>query len=172
MRRPRSRARAVGGEPPQWRQVLEVAVWWGVLFCLWLLFASGAAPAEVGAGVVGAGIAAAIAVLAFRAMRVHFVPRPAWALALRRLPLQLVRDTWLVCSTLPRAVAGRPQRGGYTTIAASTGGGSPMAETRRALLTNLLSLPPNTIVVSFGEDGKEMLVHQLVRRAEEVPELR
>ena len=160
MRRPRPRA------------VLEVAVWWGVLLCLWLLFASGAAPAEVGAGVVGAGIAAAIAVLAFRAMRVHFVPRPAWAPALRRLPLQLVRDTWLVCSTLPRAVAGRPQRGGYTTIAAPTGGGGPMPETRRALLTNLLSLPPNTIVVSFDEDGKKMLVHQLVSRAEEAPELR
>lgn len=152
--------------------VLEVAVWWAVLFCLWLLFASGAAPAEVGAGVVGAGMAAAIAVLAFRSMNVHFVPRPAWALALRRLPLQLVLDTLLVFSVLPRAVAGRPRSGAYTTIAAPTGGGGHVAETRRALLTNLLTLPPNTIVVSFDEAGNEMLVHQLVSRAEEVPELR
>ena len=147
-------------------------MWWGVLLCLWLLFASGAALAEVGAGVVGAGIATGVAVLAFRAMRVHFVPRPAWALALRRLPLQLVRDTLLVCSTLPRAVAGRPRRGAYRTVAATTGGGGHLPEARRALLTNLVSVPPNTIVVSFDEGGNKMLVHQLVRRAEEAPKLR
>lgn len=158
--------------PPRPRAVLEAAVWWGVLLCLWLLFASGATPAEVGAGAVGAGIATAVTVLAFRALRVRFAPQPAWALALGRLPLQLVRDTALVCATLPRAVAGRPPRGSYRTVAANTGGGGHLGEARRALLTNLLSLPPNTIVVSFDEDRNAMLVHQLVRRAEEVPELR
>ena len=158
--------------PPRPRAVLEVAVCWCVQLSLWLLFVSGATLPEVAAGVVGSGIATAIAVLAFRVMRVHFVPRPAWGLALRRVPLQLAVDTLLVCSTLPRAVVGRPRRGRYMTLPAATGDGEHVAETRRALLTTLLSLPPNTIVVGFDDDGNQMLVHQLVDRHPEVPALR
>jgi multisubunit Na+/H+ antiporter MnhE subunit len=157
---------------PRARAILEVAVWWGVLLSLWLLFVSGATLPEVAAGAVGAGITTAIAVLAFRVMRVHFAPRPAWTLALRRLPLQVVRDTVLVCATLPGALAGRPPQGRFLTVAAATQGGGHLAETRRALLTNVVSLPPNTIAVGFDEDGNEMLVHQLVDRPIELPALR
>jgi hypothetical protein len=122
--------------------------------------------------VVGAGIATAVAVLAFRVMRVHFVPRPAWALALRRLPLQIAVDTAVVLGTVPRALAGRPLRGRYATLPVASGGGDERGGTRRALLTNLLSLPPNAIVVGFDEEGNRALVHQLAARLVEVPELR
>ena len=136
--------------------------WYVPLVLLWLAFVDTFAREEVIAGLVAAAIAATAAELVRSQDLVRFRMDPHWLRGLSRLPWQVLRDTWLLTVALWRHCTGRPVRGVFRVVPFPTEADDARAAARRALVTALVSVAPNTVVVGVEGAEGEMLVHQLV----------
>jgi multisubunit Na+/H+ antiporter MnhE subunit len=136
--------------------------WYVPLVLLWLAFVDTFAREEVIAGLVAAAIAATAADLVRSQDLVRFRMDPHWLRGLSRLPWQVLRDTWLLTVALWRHCTGRPVRGVFRVVPFPTEADDARAAARRALVTALCSVAPNTVVVGVEGAEGEMLVHQLV----------
>jgi multisubunit Na+/H+ antiporter MnhE subunit len=136
--------------------------WYLPLVVLWLAFVDTFAVAEVALGLVAAAVAATAAELVRTQGLVRFRLDPRWLRDLTHLPWQVVRDTWLLAAALWGHVNGRPVRGVFRVVPFPGEADDARSAARRALVTGLVSVTPNTMVV--GVEGSEgvMLVHQLV----------
>jgi multisubunit Na+/H+ antiporter MnhE subunit len=151
---------------------LRFAAWWATSFLLWLLFTSSLDPQELVAGVVASSIAAFAASIVQSREVFGFRPQLRWLLRARILPRQVVADCWLLTVALwKRVVLSKESRGGFKTFPFEHVGGDPESAARRALVTAAISLTPNSYVVAFDRDKKELIVHQLVSRSESVDEV-
>ena len=131
---------------------------------LWLAFVDTLAWEweEVAAGLVAAAIAATAAELVRSQDLVRFHLDPRWLRGLAPLPWQVLRDTWLLTVALWRHLTGHPARGRFRVVPFPSEADDASSAGRRALVTALVSVAPNTVVVGVeGQEG-EMLVHQLV----------
>lgn len=139
--------------------------WWAISFGLWVLLVFKTEGAELVAG----GIAAIFSATAAEVVRAKgyapFSPDPRWALALLRVP----RDILVDCFRLFRALAVAAWRresieGSYRTVHfPDCAGGDPREAARRVVAKWLGCVGPNTIVVGFDEPRDTALLHQLVR---------
>ena len=136
--------------------------WYVPLVLLWLAFVDTFAREEVIAGLVAAAIAATAADLVRSQDLVRFRMDPHWLRGLSRLPWQVLRDTWLLTVALWRHCTGRPVRGVFRVVPFPTEADDARSAARRALVTGLCSVAPNTVVVGVEGAEGEMLVHQLV----------
>jgi multisubunit Na+/H+ antiporter MnhE subunit len=139
--------------------------WYVALVVLWLAFVDTLAIQEVIAGLVAAAIAATAAELAWSQDLVRFRLDPRWLRGLPGLPWQVLRDTWLLTVALWRHCTGSPVRGVFRVVPFPSDADGARSAARRALVTVLASVAPNTVVVGVeGAEGAEveMLVHQLV----------
>ena len=136
--------------------------WYVPLVLLWLAFVDTFAREEVIAGLVAAAIAATAADLVRSQDLVRFRMDPHWLRGLSRLPWQVVRDTWLLTVALWRHCTGRPVRGVFRVVPFPTEADDARSAARRALVTALCSVAPNTVVVGVEGAEGEMLVHQLI----------
>ena len=74
----------------------------------------------------------------------------------------MLRDSWLLAEALWGQLRGRPVRGVFRVVPFPAEQDDARSAARRALVTSIVSLAPNTYVVGIeGEEGV-MLVHQLV----------
>jgi multisubunit Na+/H+ antiporter MnhE subunit len=136
--------------------------WYLPMVVLWLAFVDTLAWQEVAAGVVAAAIAATAAELVRSQGLVRFHLDPRWLRDLPRLPWQVVRDTWLLAAALWRHGTGRPVTGGFRVVPFPSEADDDRSAARRALVTALCSVAPNTVVVGVEGAEGELLVHQLV----------
>jgi multisubunit Na+/H+ antiporter MnhE subunit len=144
-------------------------LWYVPLVGLWLLFVDTFALEEVLAGLVAAAVAATAADVVRAQDRVRFRMDPGWLRDLGRLPGQVLRDTWLVAVALWRHLRGQPVEGSFRALAFPREPDDASSAARRALVTSLVSLTPNTYVVGVEGDEGAMLVHQLVPEPGPVP---
>jgi multisubunit Na+/H+ antiporter MnhE subunit len=136
--------------------------WYVPLVVLWLAFVDTFAAAEVVVGLVAAAIAATAAELVRSQGLVRFRLDPRWLRGLSQLPGQTLRDCWLLTVALWRHCTGHPARGVFRVVPFPSEADDARSAARRALVTALVSVAPNTVVVGVEGSGGEMLVHQLV----------
>jgi hypothetical protein len=141
--------------------------WYIPLVVLYLAFASTVEPHELLLGLVAAAVGATAQELVNAQDLVRFRLKPSWLVDLRRLPGEVLADSWLLAVVLWRRVArGQATTGGFRTVPFPVvQEDEAVTNARRALVTMALSVAPNIYVVGIeGEDGV-MLVHELVPRA-------
>ena len=136
--------------------------WYVPLVVLWLAFVDTFARQEVIAGLVAAAVAATAAELVRSQELFRFRLDPRWLRGLPGLPWQVLRDTWLLTVALWRHCTGHPVRGVFRVVPFPSEADDNRSAARRALVTVLASVAPNTVVVGVGGDEGELLVHQLV----------
>ncbi len=136
--------------------------WYVSLVVLWLAFVDTFARQEVIAGLVAAAVAATAAELVRSQELVRFRLDPRWLRGLPGLPWQVLRDTWLLTVALWRHCTGHPVRGVFRVVPFPSEADDNRSAARRALVTVLVSVAPNTVVVGVEGDEGELLVHQLV----------
>jgi multisubunit Na+/H+ antiporter MnhE subunit len=144
------------------RRVTFWFAWYVPLVVLWLAFVDTLAAAEVVLGLVAAAVAATAAEVVRDQELVRFRLEPRWLRGLGRLPWQVLRDSWLLAEALWGQLRGRPVRGVFRVVPFPVEQDDARSAARRALVTGVVSLAPNTYVVGIeGEEGV-VLVHQLV----------
>ena len=136
--------------------------WYLPLVLLWLAFVDTFARQEVIAGLVAAAVAATAAELVRSQELVRFRLDPRWLRGLPGLPWQVLRDTWLLTVALWRHCTGHPVRGVFRVVPFPSEADDNRSAARRALVTVLVSVAPNTVVVGVEGDEGELLVHELV----------
>jgi multisubunit Na+/H+ antiporter MnhE subunit len=139
--------------------------WYVPLFALWLLLVDSFAIEEVLLGLLAAAIAATAADVVRAQDLVRFHMRPRWLAGVWTLPWQVVVDSGVLAAALWRQLS-RPGsvRGGFRVLPFPREADDAVAAARRALVTSVVSIAPNTYVVGIEGDEGVMLIHQLVRR--------
>jgi multisubunit Na+/H+ antiporter MnhE subunit len=136
--------------------------WYVPLVGLWLLFVDTFALEEVVLGLVAAALAATAADLVRVQDRVPFRLDPGWLAGLAQVPGQVVRDSGLLALVLWRRLRGQQVRGSFSALPFPVDADEGRSAARRALVTAVVSLAPNTYVVGIEGDEGRMLVHHLV----------
>jgi multisubunit Na+/H+ antiporter MnhE subunit len=137
-------------------------LWYVPLVVLWLLFVDTFALQELILGLLAAAVAATAADLVRAQDLVRFRMDPSWLRDLWQVPGQVLGDSWLLATVLWRHLRGRPVAGVFRALPFPQERDDAVSAARRALVTSVVSLTPNTYVVGIeGSDGL-MLVHQLV----------
>ena len=136
--------------------------WYLPLVLLWLAFVDSFAAAEVVVGLVAAAVAATAAELVRSQDLVRFRLDLHWLRDVRQLPWQVLVDCWLLAVALWRHCTGHPVRGVFRVVPFPGEADDARSAGRRALVTALVSMSPNTVVVGVEGGEGELLVHQLV----------
>jgi multisubunit Na+/H+ antiporter MnhE subunit len=144
------------------RSVRFWIAWYVPLVGLWLAFVDTLARAEVALGLVAAAVAATAAELVRAQELVRFRLEPRWLRGLALLPWQVLRDTWLLAFALWRHLGGQPVRGVFRAVPFPSERDDARSAARRALVTGIVSLAPNSLVVGVEGDEGVLLLHQLV----------
>lgn len=143
------------------RHALEVLLWWGLAYGVWLISLSAISTPEYIVGALCAlpcGVAAAGARWAVEG---SWTLRPGWLLPLTTVPLAVVCDAAQVLA----APWHRGQPGGdFHTGMTAAKGSSPVGKSRQAIAVALVSLTPGSYVLDVDPESGEMLVHSLARR--------
>jgi multisubunit Na+/H+ antiporter MnhE subunit len=144
-------------------------LWYVPLFGLWILFVDTLAAEELILGAIAAAVAATAADIVRAQDLVRFRMRARWLLGLAGLPKQTVTDSWLLAVALWRQLR-RPGsvRGLFRVLPFPVEADDATSAARRALVTGVLSIAPNSYVVGVERDEGCMLIHQLVRDTGEV----
>jgi multisubunit Na+/H+ antiporter MnhE subunit len=143
--------------------------WYLPLFGLWILFVDTLAAEELILGAISAAAAATAADVVRAQDLVRFRMRARWLLGFAGLPKRTVTDSWLLAVALWRQLR-RPGsvHGLFRVLPFPVEGDDATAAARRALVTGVVSIAPNTYVVGVERNEGCMLVHQLVRDSREV----
>lgn len=138
--------------------------WYFPLLALWLLFVDSLAIEEVVLGAIAAALAATAADFVRAQDLVRFRLRARWLTGLWTLPWQIVVDSGLLAVALWRQLRSPGSvHGVFRVLPFPREGDDAVATARRALVTSVASIAPNTYVVGIeGEEGA-ILIHQLVR---------
>jgi multisubunit Na+/H+ antiporter MnhE subunit len=139
--------------------------WYVPLFGLWIMLVDTFAAEELLLGAVAAAAAATAADVVRAQDLVRFRLRTRWLRGVWRIAWQLVPDSWMLAVALWRQLR-RPGsvRGCFRVLEFPREGDDAAAAARRALVTSVVSITPNTYVVGIeGEEGT-ILIHQLVPR--------
>jgi multisubunit Na+/H+ antiporter MnhE subunit len=141
-------------------------VWYVSLFGLWILLVDTFAAEELLLGAIAAAVAATAANIVRAQDLVRFRLRPRWLRGVWRILWQVGTESGMLVVALWRQLR-RPGsvRGRFRVLEFPREGDDAAAAARRALVTSVVSITPNTYVVGIeGEEGT-ILIHQLVPRA-------
>lgn len=149
-------------------RLLTFAVWWAILFGVWLVLVDSLAHPEVAGGAIAAFPAAFITYGVVTTKDGRFRVHPRWLLALRSVPGAVLRDSALLVPILWRRVSrGELPPSSFLAVGTAMAGDEPEAATQRALSIFGTSLAPNTFVIGIDQERGVALVHQLVPRSPE-----
>jgi multisubunit Na+/H+ antiporter MnhE subunit len=137
-------------------------LWYVPLVVLWLLFVDTFAVQELVLGLAAAAVAATAADLVRAQDLVRFRMHRSWLRDLGQVPGQVLRDSGLLAAALWGHLRGRPCAGAFRALPFPAEPDDAVSAARRALVTSVVSLTPNTYVVGIEGDDGMMLVHQLV----------
>ncbi len=141
------------------RRALFWAAQFALLLFFWFLYTASFQFWEVLVG-VGAAALAATGSEAVRALSfARFFPYRRWILMAWRLPVAVLRGTWVVAKTFfGRTLRGLPA-GRLCTVRFDPGGDDAPSATRRALAVMFTTFSPDSIVVFIDRRAGLMLVH-------------
>ena len=146
---------------------------WIGFFSLWLLFTWSFSLDEVATGALAAGLATAGFWTAQSAGIARLRARMRPLRTLSWLAVRVPGDTVIVLAALGRRLLGRGRlEGGFRAVSFAVGGEGPEDAARRAAATEVISLTPNTYVVSADRKEESLLLHQLVVRRAPVSDRR
>lgn len=149
-------------------RLLTFAVWWAILFGVWLVLVDSLAKPEVAGGAIAAVPAAALTYAVVASQRDRFRVRPRWFLALKPVPLAILRDSALLVPVLWRRITrGEFPASTFTSVQTPMRGDDPEAAAQRALSILGTSLAPNTFILGIDTERGVALVHQLVPQSPE-----
>lgn len=147
---------------PGRRVVIAWLITWAASMVLWLWLT---ATKNVSEAIAGAG-AATIAATVFEVVREkeapRFRPRLGWLKRAPLVPVLVLRDTVVVFVELTRQLrGGRRGRGCLHVLSLPEAHDEAEASAFHLLATVGISVTPNTYVIGFDHERREVLVHQL-----------
>ncbi|MDX6513172.1 MAG: hypothetical protein QOE36_2676 [Gaiellaceae bacterium] len=153
------------------RRALSFLAWWAVLFLLWLLYVGTLDSQEVIAGAALSAVAATGAEVVRSLGLLQFRVRRRWLVRAWRPLVHVVPEFLLLLAALWRAVArGERAPGRFTVLEFPAGGARAEDAGRRAFVTTIGSLAPNSYVVDVDPETGLLLEHVLVpRRTSKLP---
>lgn len=129
---------------------------------LWLLFAGELAAAEIMAALV-AGFVTATGGKVLRKRTGHRQGGlKLWVRFFPRLFVQAIKDSWVVSMALCRQLAGKQSQGRFRRLSYQKVTDEPEDIKMRVVATVGTTLQPNSYVLGFNKERKEVLIHQLV----------
>jgi hypothetical protein len=138
------------------------ALWWLVLFWLWMLMEGAWEAMEIAAGAGAAALGATFAELARRQGLLAFAPELRWLAKIVRLPWRVPYElgvvTWALVLELLRV---RRVRSEWAVAPLPGGRPAPVAEGNRAAALVLENVAPNAMAIQAA-DPAEALKHSLV----------
>jgi multisubunit Na+/H+ antiporter MnhE subunit len=137
-------------------------LWYVPLVVLWLLFVDTFAPEEVVLGLVAAALAATAADVVRAQDLVRFRLDVRWLRDIGRIPRQVLLESRLLAVVLWHHLRGRPASGTFRALPFPRDDDDAVSAARRALVTAIVSLTPDTYVVGIEGDEGLILVHQLL----------
>jgi multisubunit Na+/H+ antiporter MnhE subunit len=145
------------------RRIKFWVAWCVPLVGLWLAFVSTLDRNEVLLGLAAAALGATAQELVNAQDLVRFRLEPRWLRGLWRLPGQALADTWRLTVLLWRQLRGQAVGGSFRTLPyRAPPEDQARANARKALITAVVSVTPNTYVVGIEGDDRLILVHQLL----------
>ena len=139
------------------------ALWWLVLFGLWVVMEGTIEAMELAAGAGAAALGATLAEVARRRGLLGFAPDAAAIASGARLPLQIIRELWILTTRLALELAGvRRIRSAWVAVRFKGGGDDPVSAGNRALRTLYDNVSPLTIVADIDCERDVALKHDLV----------
>jgi hypothetical protein len=138
------------------------ALWWLVLFGLWVMMEGTNEAMELAAGGGAAALAATLAEVARRQGLLAFAPEPRWLAKVVRLPQCLLYEFAVVTWAFAPKVAGRPSRGRWLAAPFPAGGKDARSAGNRAAAVVIENVTPNTMAVDIDTDANVALKHDLV----------
>lgn len=149
-------------------RLLTFAVWWAILFGVWLVLVDSLERPEVAGGAIAALPAAFITYGVVTTRSGRFRVRPRWFRSLRSVPAAVLRDSALLVPVLWRRITrGEFPASGFRAVRTPMGGDDAEAAALRALSILGTSLAPNSFVVGIEPEHGVALVHQLVPQTSE-----
>ena len=148
------------------------ALWWLVLFGLWVVMQGTVEAMELAAGAGAAALAATLLELARRQRLLRFAPNAAAIASAARIPWQMVRELWILASALVRDLTGiRRVRSAWVAVPFEAGGDDPVSAGNRAVRPLIDNVTPLTVVADVDCDRDVALKHDLVpsRASKTVP---
>lgn len=138
------------------------ALWWLVLFGLWIVIEGTNEAMELAAGAGAAAVAATLAEALRQQGLLAFVPEPRWLLRSWRLPYRLLYEFALVTWALVPRLRGRPSRGRWSASPFPAGGADARSAGNRAAALVLEDVTPNSMVAEIDREHDAALKHDLV----------
>ncbi|HWG64980.1 MAG TPA: hypothetical protein VG253_25115 [Streptosporangiaceae bacterium] len=139
----------------------EVICWWAACTGIWLLTLSAVSVPEL-VTALACALPSALAARAGRhAMSARWQPRAQWVAWLIRLPASVTADTARLFGAACRWVV-RPDGTGELRDVQLPHEAAPVAGTRRALASLVLSATPGTLVVDTNPEEDKLVIHSLV----------
>ena len=139
------------------------ALWWLVLFGLWVVMQGTTEAMELAAGAGAAALGATLAEATRRRGLLRFAPDGAAIASGARMPVQVVREFWILTARLALDGAGvRRIRSAWVAVPFQAGGDDPVSAGNRALRTLYDNVSPLTIVTDIDCERDVALKHDLV----------
>lgn len=127
----------------------------------WILFTSTLKISELLAGLGAAAIATVGVVVVQGQDFARFSPKPQWLLYTLTLPWDVLRDTAIVFRAGLKYALRRKSDGYLVSVDFNAGGDDQRSSARRALVTALTTIPPNSIVLGIDKKENRILLHLL-----------
>lgn len=145
------------------QRIASWLVWWVLLMAFWVWFDDSLLTAELIIGAVVAALGAGLVELAQSQADSHIRLRAAWLAPAVKLPLEVVRDTWLVFEVVAaKLFRGREPPSAFVEVPEHWGDNSPESATRRAVAIWLASFAPGSFALGVDPERDVMVVHELV----------
>jgi multisubunit Na+/H+ antiporter MnhE subunit len=144
------------------RRVGGIALWWIVLFWLWLLYQAEFNGKLIVAAACTATLGTALAAHVRRQFRRGYRLETRWVVRALKVPWLVLREFAVVTRVLFRSLArGERPSGSFRLAPFPVGGNEPTARARRAFVAVAETLSPNSYVVGMYADEGGVLVHDL-----------
>lgn len=145
------------------RRIGSWLVWWVLLMAFWVWFDDTLLAAELIVGAAVAALGATLVGLAQAQADSHIRIRVEWLAPAVKLPLKVVRDTWLVLRVVAaKLLYGRDPASAFEEVRERWGDDTPEDATRRALAVWFASFAPGSFALGIDPERDVMLVHRLV----------
>jgi len=138
------------------------ALWWLVLFGLWVVVEGTNEAMELAAGAGAAALAATLAEALRRQGLLAFAPELRWLLRSWRVPHRLLYEFALVTWALVPRLTSRPSRGRWTASPFCVGGADARSAGNRAAALVLENVTPNTMAAEVDREHDAALKHDLL----------
>ena len=146
------------------RQLVFFLGEWAAMLAAWMLLVDSTARAEVLLGLGVSLVAAATATWLQAANFARFGPHWNELIQAWRIPWYLLEDTVIAFHVLGSRLMGRRLHSVVRCVHFDAVADDPHSAARRALVTGLNTIPPNSIVIGIDRNRKQLVFHQLKRR--------